>query len=67
MSGSSSTQPGQGIHKIVDLYHDLPDLVEKANKCLPNILWSKREEMDKTEFAGLSEAIKDKHKEYIHL
>ena len=28
----SPTQPGRGIRKIVDLYHDLPDLVNKAGK-----------------------------------
>jgi hypothetical protein len=28
----SATQPGRGIRKIVDLYHDLPDLLDKANK-----------------------------------
>jgi len=66
--GSSPTQPGQGIRKIVDLYHDLPDLVEKANKHLLNIWQSKREEMDNIEFAGMSEeAIEDEHKEYVPL
>ncbi len=65
--GSSPTQPGWGIHKIVDLYHDLPDLVEKANKHLPNIMQSKREEIDKIEFTGLSnEAIEDEHQEYVY-
>jgi hypothetical protein len=29
---SSPTQPGRGIPKIVDLFHDLPDLVIKADK-----------------------------------
>ncbi len=28
----SPYQPGRGIHKIVDLYHDLNDLVAKAGK-----------------------------------
>jgi len=66
--GSSPTQPEQGICKIVDLYHDLPDLVEKANRHLPNIPQSEREEMDNIEFAGLTkEAIEDEHKEYICL
>jgi hypothetical protein len=50
----------------VDLYHDLPDLVEKANKHLPNVMQSERDEMDKIEFAGLSdEAIEDERKEYV--
>jgi hypothetical protein len=64
--GSSPTQPGRGIRKIVDLYHDLPDLVEKANKHSASIPQSEREEMDSIEFAGLSEEeIEDKHKEYV--
>jgi hypothetical protein len=66
--GSSPTQPGRGICKIIDLYHDLPDLVEKANKHSTNIPRSESEEMDKLEFAGLSEeAIEDEHNEYICL
>ena len=28
----SATQPGRGIRKIIDLYHDLPDLLDKAKK-----------------------------------
>ena len=28
----SLTQPGRGIRKIIDLYHDLPDLLDKAKK-----------------------------------
>ena len=66
--GSSPTQPGWGIRKIIDLYHDLPDLVEKANKHLPNIPQSEMEEMDKIEFAGLSEeSIEEERKEYVCL
>jgi hypothetical protein len=66
--GSSATQPGRGICKIIDLYHDLPDLVEKANKHLSNIPQSEREEMDNLEFAGLSkEAIEDELQEYVCL
>ncbi len=66
--GSSPTQPGWGICKIVDLYHDLPDLVEKANKHSLNIQQSEREEMDNIEFAGMSEeAIEDERKEYVPL
>jgi len=50
----------------VDLYHDLPNLVEKANKHLLNVMQSERDEMDKIEFAGLSdEAIEDERKEYV--
>ena len=64
--GSSTTQPGHGIRKIIDLYHDLPNLVEKANKHLSNIPQSEREEMDNLEFTGLSkEAIEDELQEYV--
>jgi hypothetical protein len=64
--GNSPTQPGWGIHKIIDLYHDLPDLVEKANKHLPNNLQSEMQENDKVEFSGMSEeAIEDECKEYV--
>jgi hypothetical protein len=65
--GSSPTQPGRGIRKIVDLYHDLPDLVEKANKHLASTNpQSARDEMDSIEFAGMSEEeIEDEHKEYV--
>ena len=64
--GNSPTQPGRGIRKIVDLYHDLPDLVEKANKHLPNNLQSEMQENDKVEFSGMSEeAIEDERKEYV--
>jgi hypothetical protein len=66
--GSSPTQPGWGIRKIIDLYHNLPNLVEKANRHSTNILRSEREEMDKLEFAGLSEeAIEDECNEYVCL
>jgi hypothetical protein len=66
--GSSPTQPGWGICKIIDLYHNLPNLVEKANKHLTNVPQSEREKMDNIEFTGLSkEAIEDEHKEYVCL
>jgi len=58
----SPTQPGWGIHKIVDLYHDLSNLVEKASKHLPNVMQSERDEIDKIELAGFSnEAIEEEH------
>jgi len=31
-TSNSPTQPGWGIRKIVDLYHDLSDLLNKAKK-----------------------------------
>jgi len=49
----SPTQPGRGIRRVVDLYHDLPDLVDRAHKHALNMV--KKEEIDKIDFVGLSE------------
>jgi len=66
--GGSPTQPGQGIRRIVDLYHDLPDLVEKASKHMPSVMQSERDEIDKIDFAGLSnEAIEEERQEYVYV
>ena len=63
---SSLMQPGWGIRKIINLYHDLPNLVEKAGKHMLNIMQSKIEEMDRIEFAGLSDDVIEKEcKEYV--
>jgi hypothetical protein len=51
----------------VDLYHDLPDLVEKANKHT-SIRQSEMGEMDRIEFAGLSnDAIEERYREYVYV
>jgi hypothetical protein len=64
---SSPTQPGRGIRKIIDLYHDLPDLVEKASKHTPNLDQSEIEERDKMEFTGLTDdAIEEERKECVY-
>ena len=66
--GGSLTQPGRGICRIMDLYHDLPDLVEKANKHMLSVMQSERDEIDKIDFAGLSdEAIEEEHQEYVYV
>ena len=66
--GGSLTQPGRGICRIMDLYHDLPDLVEKASRHLPNVMQSERDEIDKIEFGGLSdEAIEEERQEYVYV
>jgi hypothetical protein len=58
--GGSLTQPEWGIRKIMDLHHDLPGLVEKANKHMPSVMQLERDEIDKIDFAGLSdEAIEE--------
>ena len=64
----SPTQPGRGIRKIMDLYHDLTDLLNKAkkystivNELNPDMM----EEMDKIDFVGMSEdEIEEEQKEY---
>ena len=66
---SSPTQPGRGIRKIVDLYHDISDLLDKAKKhssiVLNELKPAVTEEMDKIDFVGMSEdEIEEEQKEY---
>ena len=52
----SLSQPGRGIRKIIDLYHDLPDLLDKAKKHA-NLLspdMSSRRDSDEAELLGMS-------------
>jgi hypothetical protein len=63
----SLTQLGWEICRIMDLYHNLPNLVEKASKHLPSVIQSERDEIDKIEFVGLSdEAIEEECQEYVY-
>jgi hypothetical protein len=67
---NSVTQPGRGIRKIVDLYHDLPVLVDKARAHTARKLLRPEElrEVDRQESAGLTEdEIKERRKEYGHM
>jgi hypothetical protein len=50
----SPTQPGRGIRKIIDLFHDLTDLLEKADKHAVSQRLSReeREKVDKIDFLG---------------
>jgi hypothetical protein len=58
-SKTSPTQPGRGIRKIVDLYHDLTELLSKARK------QSTLEDMDQDDFIGMTEdEIEEERKEY---
>lgn len=54
---TSLTQPGRGIRKIVDLYHDLPDLLSKARKQANIMKLSPQmiEEMERIDFVGMTE------------
>lgn len=66
--GCSLTQPGWGIRKIIDLYHDLPDLVDKAKKYAAICMLDPREieEIDSIDFVGLTEdQIEDERKECV--
>jgi len=53
------TLPGQGIWKIIDLYHDLPDLVAKADKhatmSTTTLHPEDIDDTDSNDFAGLTE------------
>lgn len=65
-SRTSPTQPGRGIRKIVDLYHDLTVLLSKARKqTATNALSGEAlEEMDRTDFVGMTEEeIEEERKE----
>jgi len=52
----SLTQPGRGIQKIIDLYHDLPNLLDKAKKhanlLSPDV--NGRRDSDEAELLGMS-------------
>jgi hypothetical protein len=63
---TSPTQPGRGIRKIVDLYHDLTDVFDKGRKqSTINMLSPEMmEEMDRIDFVGMTEdEIEDERKE----
>ena len=46
--------PGRGIRKIVDLYHDLPDLVAKADRHAATSM-PHPEDTTSNDFVGLTE------------
>ncbi|KAF8955095.1 hypothetical protein BDZ97DRAFT_1620698, partial [Flammula alnicola] len=62
----SATQPGRGIRKVVDLYHDLSDLLTKSDKhvaltCLDS---EELEELDVIDFFGMTpEEIEEERKD----
>ncbi|KAH9968066.1 hypothetical protein BC827DRAFT_468134 [Russula dissimulans] len=62
----SPTQPGRGIRKIIDLYHDLPDLVDKARSYAGKNRFSS-EDIDEdggNEFWGMTEEEIDSEREH---
>jgi hypothetical protein len=54
---NSQTQPGRGIRKVVDLFHDLVDLVGKAEKhiAVTELDPDELEEINNIDFLGLTE------------
>ena len=63
---NSLTQPGRGIRKIIDLYHDLPVLVDKAKIHAGRNMMDPDEiaEIDETDFVGMTEdEIEEEQKE----
>lgn len=54
---ASPTQQGRGIRKVIDLYHELPDLVAKANKhmSMSELDPEEIEEALRVDFVGLTE------------
>lgn len=65
--GPSPTQPGRGIRKIIDLFHELSDLADKAGKfCASNTAPEIMDSIDSQDFEGLTEkAIDEERKEYV--
>ena len=64
--GSSPTQPGRGIWKIVDLFHELSNLVDKAGKYCASDIAPEMDSIDSQDFDGLTEnAINEEQKEYV--
>ena len=66
----SLTQPGQGIRKVVDLFHDLIDLLGKADKhaAETDLDPAELEEINTIDFLGLTEEeIDDECKEWVDL
>lgn len=64
----SLTQPGRGIRKIIDLYHDIPELLDKADKHAEIELLEpdELERRDDSDFRGMTQAqIDDERQEYV--
>lgn len=65
---SSPTQPGRGIRKVIDLYHDLPELLDKANRhaVSQRLEPAERAKADSDDFVGKTkEDIEDERQEYV--
>jgi hypothetical protein len=54
---ASPTQPGRGIRKIIDLYHDLTNLLSKARKqsAINGLSQERIAEMEQRDFVGMTE------------
>jgi hypothetical protein len=64
--GSSPTQPGWGIQKIVDLFHELSNLADRAGKYCASDLAPEMDFFDCQDFEGMTEeAIDEERKEYV--
>jgi len=62
----SPTQPGRGIQKIVDLFHELSDLADKAGKFCASDTAPEMCSIDSQDFDGMTEdAIEEERKEYV--
>jgi hypothetical protein len=65
----SPTQPGRGIRKVIDLFHDLPELLAKADKHVVSqrLTPTEREKIDRADFVDMTEEdIEDERQEYVH-
>ena len=65
MAGSPSpTQPGRGIRKVIDLYHDLSDLIDRAKKhaAMLEVGQEGMEDIDERDFQGFEKEDIDKER-----
>ena len=64
----SPTQPGWGIRKIIDLFHELSELVDKAGKFGASDMVPEMCSINSQDFDGLTEdAIEEEQKEYMFM
>ena len=64
----SPTQPRRGIRKIIDLFHSLPDLLDKAEKYteIEELEPHELEKRDRSDFTGMTqEQIDEERLEYV--
>jgi hypothetical protein len=64
--GPSPTQPGWGTRKIVNLFHEISDLADKAGKYCASETAPEMDSINSQDFEGLTEDVINKERqEYV--